>query len=1037
MKILKEFLLKGNNKRYVIFGAAALGILLVVGGAIMFSQGTVFKGNLSGIPNLPSNFGNVSEPLVVPGETPQIPVGLGENEPTPRQPGEIVGAVPQVVGNEIIVPPVSPAVASFSAQCVPSANNPAQGTQFDIDCGNLSNSLEGTPFQVMAVYEGLEKEVANKLYSQSGEAAVAIPKVSASFSTTGNKNITVKVCAYKSTMPYYDCTQMSQTLSAFSVNVAAPAVTPPALMSCNVSSLTPAVNQEVTLSANFAYSGGAMSAPGLKVGWTGTNPDVAQTDLTNTERVSINNVGTITKKVSYAGSGTYNPSVTYFDGKSEVTKPCGTIIVPAAVPAPVVVTCRPGSITDPDADYSDPFTISPSSNPVTINWIVKATNVGPDMKVGFHNLGGTGVSSGSALIEDGFDPPLYVVKTTSTYDSSLAGKTFTPIVTVTSGGKTSAPFTCGGLAVEAVAPPAQVNTIPKLTSCTAEVVGGDGKTPSSNKTVSPATLKYDLRWTGGNMGKQYIPLWNKSVKSGDNVSFVTGYPETIQGDPVTDTEGGVTYNDLVRATPDYPTVLTSMSVKLQNGSQFSNDIPCTFKPSSSTWLEISNQQQPAVSQLNLITSCSADSTSVVVGNSVNWKLNISNNNKTSAAKLYGVWYGEGVGGKVSNFSLNPGASGSDFKSVSYLSTTPSPKTAYVVLTAVDANGVALAGVNQVTAACSNSVTVKSYTPPVEYKYAPKISFSNISLPNSNSKSFDPNKKEEVHIYFTLNTDANLTVDAYRVDSLKGLVKVASIVPLTSVGGGYKLDAYWDGIGDDNKIAPEGTYTVKINVSNTAGSDSYTINNAFGISYGAVSTVKTPVVTQTTTTVPKTTTTSVASGFPDVKTISYSAAVKSVYDAGLMKGYPDGTFRPDLNINRAETAKILALAFDKMPTASTYMAKGFSDVAANDWFYSYVLVLNQVGSIKGYNDGTYKPANSVTRAEFIKIAVALTNVDLSKYKNVSSFTDVPSSAWYAPYVAAAKDMGLVSGSNGYFFPNAYLTRGDAAVILNKLMAAGKI
>jgi len=190
-------------------------------------------------------------------------------------------------------------------------------------------------------------------------------------------------------------------------------------------------------------------------------------------------------------------------------------------------------------------------------------------------------------------------------------------------------------------------------------------------------------------------------------------------------------------------------------------------------------------------------------------------------------------------------------------------------------------------------------------------------------------------------------------------------------------------------------------------------------------------------VPKTTTTSVASGFPDVKTISYSAAVKSVYDAGLMKGYPDGTFRPDLNINRAETAKILALAFDKMPTASTYMAKGFSDVAANDWFYSYVLVLNQVGSIKGYNDGTYKPANSVTRAEFIKIAVALTNVDLSKYKNVSSFTDVPSSAWYAPYVAAAKDMGLVSGSNGYFFPNAYLTRGDAAVILNKLMAAGKI
>ena len=925
MKILKEFLLKGNNKRYVIYGASALGILLVVGGAIMFSQGTVFKGNLSGIPNLPANFGNVSEPLVVPGETPQIPVGSGENESPLQQSGVIVGSVPQVVGNELI--PVSPLNKPTITGC---SVNPSS-----VDSGG---------------------------------------------------NVTFSATASSDALAW------------------------------------------VKGGHTFSYK---WIAPGLAGSGNLNKTGISEEDISQ---------GSISDNFTNITSGAPVSMEYYYDNDTAAAGPvsCGTINVPAAVPAPVVASCGPRPINpDPDADYNyNPFTISPSSAPVSIYWEVKALNVGSDMKVNFHGLGGTGASSGSASPENG-DPSLYVVNTTSKYDSSFAGKTFTPIVTVTSGGKTSAPFTCGGLAVEAAAPPAQVNTIPKLTSCTAEVVGGDGKALSSGGAVSPATLKYDLRWTGGNMGKQYIPLWNKSVKSGDNVSFVTGYPETIQGDPVTDTEGGVTYNDLVRATTDYPTVLTSMSVKLQNGSQFSNDILCTFKPSASTWLEVSTPQQSSVSQLNLITSCSADSTSAVVGNTVNWKLNISNNSKTSAAKLYGVWYGEGVGGKVSTFSLNPGGSGSDFKSVSYLSTTPSPKTAYVVLTAVDANGVALAGVNQVTVNCSNSVTVKSYTPPVEYKYAPKISFSNISLPNSNSKSFDPNKKEEVHIYFTLNTDANLTVDAYRVDSLKGLVKVASIVPLTSVGGGYKLDACWDGIGDDNKIAPEGTYTVKINVSNTAGSDSYTINNAFGISYGAVSTIKTPVVTQTTTTVPKTTTTSVASGFPDVKTISYSAAVKSVYDAGLMKGYPDGTFRPDLNINRAEIAKILALAFDKMPTASTYMAKGFSDVAANDWFYSYVLVLNQVGSIKGYNDGTYKPANSVTRAEFIKIAVSLTEVDLSKYKNASSFNDVPVSAWFAPYVAAAKDMGLVSGSNGYFFPNAYLTRGDAAVILNKLMAAGKI
>ena len=122
-------------------------------------------------------------------------------------------------------------------------------------------------------------------------------------------------------------------------------------------------------------------------------------------------------------------------------------------------------------------------------------------------------------------------------------------------------------------------------------------------------------------------------------------------------------------------------------------------------------------------------------------------------------------------------------------------------------------------------------------------------------------------------------------------------------------------------------------------------------------------------------------FPDVRRESRpreteDAALKrriiySAYERGIITGYPDGTFRPDAPINRAEALKILFLATSLPPFDNESYENIFSDVSQDDWFSPYVHDALSYAFIEGYEDGTFRPEKPITRGEATKLTLFMT------------------------------------------------------------------
>ena len=150
------------------------------------------------------------------------------------------------------------------------------------------------------------------------------------------------------------------------------------------------------------------------------------------------------------------------------------------------------------------------------------------------------------------------------------------------------------------------------------------------------------------------------------------------------------------------------------------------------------------------------------------------------------------------------------------------------------------------------------------------------------------------------------------------------------------------------------------------------------------------------------------------------------------GYEDGTVRPGADITRAEVATIFfRLLTDEAREAYWSQDSGFTDVASGAWYNNAVSTLTRAGILDGYEDGSFRPNASITRAEFTKIAVSF-------FKHVGGasanpFNDVPESAWYAEFVKAAAELGLIDGyEDGTFRPNAPITRAEACTIVNRTL-----
>ena len=152
--------------------------------------------------------------------------------------------------------------------------------------------------------------------------------------------------------------------------------------------------------------------------------------------------------------------------------------------------------------------------------------------------------------------------------------------------------------------------------------------------------------------------------------------------------------------------------------------------------------------------------------------------------------------------------------------------------------------------------------------------------------------------------------------------------------------------------------------------------------------------------------------------------------GYIVGYDDGTVRPNGKITRAEVATIFfRLLTDESRDAYWCQTNDFSDVSASDWYNNAISTLTNAGILDGYGDGTFRPNGNITRAEFATIAVRF--FDLT-YEGEDLFPDI-SDHWARDYINQAAAAGFVNGyEDGTFRPNNAITRAEAVTLVNRTL-----
>ena len=139
-------------------------------------------------------------------------------------------------------------------------------------------------------------------------------------------------------------------------------------------------------------------------------------------------------------------------------------------------------------------------------------------------------------------------------------------------------------------------------------------------------------------------------------------------------------------------------------------------------------------------------------------------------------------------------------------------------------------------------------------------------------------------------------------------------------------------------------------------------------------------------------------FPDVADSNWhNNAISTLSYGHVLLGYPDGTFRPDATITRAELAAI-SVRFQYNGELSSYPPglTGFSDIEGH-WAENYIKMANQLGYVNGYPDGTFKPNAPITRAEFATLLNNVLNRHVESKADTRSgmktWSDNPESVWY--------------------------------------------
>lgn len=150
---------------------------------------------------------------------------------------------------------------------------------------------------------------------------------------------------------------------------------------------------------------------------------------------------------------------------------------------------------------------------------------------------------------------------------------------------------------------------------------------------------------------------------------------------------------------------------------------------------------------------------------------------------------------------------------------------------------------------------------------------------------------------------------------------------------------------------------------------------------------------------------------------------------FLVGYAEGTFGPERNMTRAEVTTMFARLLTEQIEADKTYSSTFNDVAKDCWAANYIGYMQQFGIVTGYEDGSFRPDAPVTRAEFAAIASRFEKLT----QGSASFTDVPDTHWAVRYINFAATRGWVTGyEDGTFKPEHSITRAEVAAVTCRLL-----
>ncbi|MDG0792730.1 S-layer homology domain-containing protein [Cohnella ginsengisoli] len=158
-------------------------------------------------------------------------------------------------------------------------------------------------------------------------------------------------------------------------------------------------------------------------------------------------------------------------------------------------------------------------------------------------------------------------------------------------------------------------------------------------------------------------------------------------------------------------------------------------------------------------------------------------------------------------------------------------------------------------------------------------------------------------------------------------------------------------------------------------------------------------------------------------------IESAVAKGIIAGYPDGTFRPNLPVTRAEFAVLLNRVL-ALPGGHSSSFEDQGDIPA--WASEAVAAVEEAGIVSGYQDRSFRPGAPLSRIETAALIARAARLPLTNKERTSFADDAAIAEWALPYINAALKAGLVEGQSlNRFNPLAPITRAEAVVLLARL------